>query len=201
MHVKRVIRNVRIPTMKEVFDFSHFSHTLGLSFQMKGNWHAMPSNSLCACCTALIECTPTIPSALDRTEIRAVVKPWKQFHTSRSSSNLMKPSRKVSWLILKLFLRFYRNRRESWGLALLLSHDHRANHCSFYWRWNGRWPQSKLYNRRMWRLTDIACRFPFTRKDNPGVCEKWEESKISFMVGIRTFRMTLILSPPVLWVK
>jgi hypothetical protein len=37
----RVIRKVRIPTKKEKSDFSHFWHTPGLYFQMKGNRHAM----------------------------------------------------------------------------------------------------------------------------------------------------------------
>ena len=48
--------------------------------------------------------------------------------------------------------------------------------------------------------TYIACRFLFIRKDYLGVCQKWDKSNISwsiyelfsFVVSIRTFRMTLV---------
>ena len=36
-----VIRKARILTMKEMFDFSRYRHTPGLSFQMKGKGHSI----------------------------------------------------------------------------------------------------------------------------------------------------------------
>ena len=66
-----------------------------------------------------------------------------------------------------------------------------AQICSFHRWWNG--GSSTLCNRCTRHWIDITSRFPFICKDNPGVCQKWEKLNISFMVGIRTFWMTLVL--------
>ena len=134
----------------------------------------------------------TISAAMDRTEILEVIKSWNGWQTSRFLLIFMKPRGKALWLILNLLPKCYRNRWESGGLPSLSRLDHRVNLCSFHCR-NGEGDLSQRCTTGEHGAGPTShVNFLSSQKIIRVCAKKWEISDISFMVGIRTFRKTLV---------